>query len=339
MTTRMTAGFAVFAFAALGAGPALADDAPEAQSGAGAGPEAPEAPQTLDAPVDDVLTDVEYTCTSEFGDSSTETLSWFFETSAVDGEAATGDTLMHAGGFDGGIFWFAEGAGPVTSMTVTGRVTTTGEAAVGPEEHLETTWSGSSKNPFEETEGWNYDGLAGERELTRPGSITYRPSGVTFTAVQEDGTTTTTTCDPESTPVLTEVTVTGDPIGGGDDGDDENPGGDDGGDGGENPGGDDGDGGDDQNPGGDDGGDGGENPGGDDGDKGGDKDGSDGGDKGEDKPAPGGDSADGDNGGALPVTGAALGGLVAAAVAAVGGGGAAMYFSRKKKNAAAENDA
>jgi hypothetical protein len=35
----------------------------------------------------------------------------------------------------------------------------------------------------------------------------------------------------------------------------------------------------------------------------------------------------------LPVTGAALGGLVAAAVAALGGGGAAMYFTRRKRNA------
>ncbi|MDA2808908.1 hypothetical protein, partial [Nocardiopsis suaedae] len=285
MTTRMTAGFAVFAFAALGAGPALADDAPEAQSGAGAGPEAPEAPQTLDAPVDDALTEVAYTCTSGFGDEESATLSWFFETSAMEGQAATGDTLMHAGGFDGGVYWTAEGAGPITSMTVTGRVTSTGDAAAGPEEHLETTWSGSSEDPFAETEGWNYDGLVGERELTRPGSITYRPSGVTFVAVQEDGTTTTTTCDPESTPVLTEVSVTGDPVGGddGDGGGDENPGGDDGDGGGdEDPGGDDGDGGDDQNPGGDDGDGGGdENPGGDGGDKG------DGGDTGEDKPAPG----------------------------------------------------
>ncbi len=36
----------------------------------------------------------------------------------------------------------------------------------------------------------------------------------------------------------------------------------------------------------------------------------------------------------LPVTGAALGGLVAAAVAALGGGGAAMYLARRKKAAA-----
>ncbi|TDQ55328.1 chaplin [Actinorugispora endophytica] len=39
--------------------------------------------------------------------------------------------------------------------------------------------------------------------------------------------------------------------------------------------------------------------------------------------------------GSLPVTGVALGGLVAAAVAALGGGGAAMYLSRRKKAAAA----
>ncbi|MDA8369671.1 MAG: chaplin family protein, partial [Nocardiopsaceae bacterium] len=49
--------------------------------------------------------------------------------------------------------------------------------------------------------------------------------------------------------------------------------------------------------------------------------------------------ADGDGstsaGGGLPVTGAALGGLVAAAVAAIGGGGTAMYFSRRRKAAAA----
>src|SRR5690606_10135404 len=34
----------------------------------------------------------------------------------------------------------------------------------------------------------------------------------------------------------------------------------------------------------------------------------------------------------LPVTGAALGGLIAAAVVAVGGGGAAMYLARKRKS-------
>ncbi|MBB6172982.1 hypothetical protein HNR23_003042 [Nocardiopsis mwathae] len=39
-------------------------------------------------------------------------------------------------------------------------------------------------------------------------------------------------------------------------------------------------------------------------------------------------------GGGLPVTGAALAGLVAAGLAAIGGGGAAMYSARKKKAAA-----
>ncbi|MDA8371988.1 MAG: Cys-Gln thioester bond-forming surface protein [Nocardiopsaceae bacterium] len=43
-----------------------------------------------------------------------------------------------------------------------------------------------------------------------------------------------------------------------------------------------------------------------------------------------------DDKGGLPVTGVALGGLVAAAVAAVGGGGAAMYLSRKRRSAAAD---
>ncbi|MFC4562890.1 thioester domain-containing protein [Nocardiopsis mangrovi] len=40
----------------------------------------------------------------------------------------------------------------------------------------------------------------------------------------------------------------------------------------------------------------------------------------------------------LPLTGAAIGGLVAAGVAALGAGGAAMYFSRKRKNAAAADE-
>ncbi|QBI52013.1 chaplin [Streptomonospora litoralis] len=53
------------------------------------------------------------------------------------------------------------------------------------------------------------------------------------------------------------------------------------------------------------------------------------------KPAPedGGDDTSATGG--LPVTGPALGGMVAAAVAAVGGGGAAMYFTRRRKAAAA----
>ncbi|KIH97183.1 peptidase [Streptomonospora alba] len=50
------------------------------------------------------------------------------------------------------------------------------------------------------------------------------------------------------------------------------------------------------------------------------------------KPAPEGDDTDASGG--LPVTGPALGGLVAAAVAAVGGGGAAMVISRRRKAAA-----
>ncbi|NYI95763.1 TQXA domain-containing protein [Streptomonospora nanhaiensis] len=41
--------------------------------------------------------------------------------------------------------------------------------------------------------------------------------------------------------------------------------------------------------------------------------------------------------GGLPVTGAAIGGLVAAAVAALGTGGAAMYLSRKRRSSAADS--
>ncbi|GAA3746048.1 hypothetical protein HDA32_000369 [Spinactinospora alkalitolerans] len=65
-------------------------------------------------------------------------------------------------------------------------------------------------------------------------------------------------------------------------------------------------------------------------------DGAGGGDDGEDKPtpepSPTGDDGDQADGG-LPVTGAALGGLVAAGAVALGGGGAAMYLSRRRKSA------
>ncbi|GAA1782112.1 MULTISPECIES: chaplin [Streptomonospora] len=92
--------------------------------------------------------------------------------------------------------------------------------------------------------------------------------------------------------------------------------------------------------------DGGDKPG--DGDDGGDKPGDDGDESpSPEKPAeePSKDSTpdakpapeDGETGasGGLPLTGPALGGLVAAAVAAIGGGGAAMAFSRRRKAAAA----
>lgn len=45
---------------------------------------------------------------------------------------------------------------------------------------------------------------------------------------------------------------------------------------------------------------------------------------------------DGEAEGGLPVTGAALGGLVAAAAAALGGGGLAMYLARKRRSAAGD---
>ncbi|GAA3729576.1 hypothetical protein HDA32_000012 [Spinactinospora alkalitolerans] len=74
-----------------------------------------------------------------------------------------------------------------------------------------------------------------------------------------------------------------------------------------------------------------------DGDGDGDSDGD-----GDDKPTPAdGGQDDGDTdaaGGSLPVTGAALGGLVTAAAVAVGGGGAAMYFSRRRKAAAGSDE-
>ncbi|MDA2814708.1 hypothetical protein O4J56_28955 [Nocardiopsis sp. RSe5-2] len=338
MTTRMTAGFAVFAFAALGAGPALADDAPEFQEGPGAGaqqiPE--EIPQTLDAPLDEpVGVEVDYTCTDGAGGQESDTRTWYFSVFPEE-EGRTGDVVAYGGWYDGGGMFYDPEGGAYTSVTDSGTIGVSGSAAPTDAVTVSASWAGESTDPYgpDEADNWNYENLGGTLDLTEPGDLVFTAGTITTTVEQVNGATTTTTCTPASSPELASITVTGDPVGG-DDGDDENPGGDDGDGGGdEDPGGDDGD---DQNPGGDDGDGGGdENPGGDDGDKGDDK--GDGG-KGEDKPAPGKDSADGDKGGSLPVTGAALGGMIAAAVAAVGGGGAAMYFSRKKRNAAADTEA
>ncbi|MFW5415582.1 chaplin [Nocardiopsis sp. CNT-189] len=105
---------------------------------------------------------------------------------------------------------------------------------------------------------------------------------------------------------------------GNDDGGKEDPRSEDGGDdGGEDDGGD-------QNPGGEDPGE--EKPG----EKPGEEPGSDDGGKSDDKQAPAASST-----GSLPVTGTALGGLVAAAAAAVGVGAGAMYLTRKRRAAAA----
>ncbi|WP_026128487.1 hypothetical protein, partial [Nocardiopsis halophila] len=272
----MTAGFAVFAFAALGAGPALADDAPELKDGTGL--EAEQAPQTLDAPIEDIGgIDVSYTCASG-GQEGAATFTWFF-TVVPEDTAKTGDVIGYSALSDDYSYYEVPGAGNATSLSVSSVFGLSGGAAPSDQVTLNSSWSGNAEDPYavDEIANWDLKGISGALDVTEPGDLVFTPGTVTTTLVQEDGTSTTTTCTPSSTPEVASITVTGDPVGG-DDGDGgDNPGGGDG-DGGDNPGGGDGDGGD--NPGGGDGDGGdGQNPGGDEGDKGGDK--------GDDKPAPG----------------------------------------------------
>lgn len=194
---RMTAGSAVLACTALGAGPALANQDP------GAGYDA----------------EIAYTCGSDRGHEDTVTLYWYIKAETDDGWAEVGDTLEHGTVIDGLTYWVGHQGVPVTSLTYTGTVHTEGEAAEREEERFEATWSGSAEEPFQETEGWDDEGLFRERELTRAGSLSYRPAEVTVELEQEDGTHVTTTCTPDSTPtpVLAEVDV--DERDSGDDGD------------------------------------------------------------------------------------------------------------------------
>ena len=320
---RAAAGFAVFGFAALGA---LGGAAP-----ASAEPEP-------------ITKDIAYHCTSLGGWETSGDIEWKF--GVTNGSSFDpGDQVDALGNSQWRYAYPEDDHGDVTRVIVRHEVDLSGGAATDDKLTFQSKWTGSAPpEAFTEgTEGgdWTYPTQAAGTRAGDGSSLVFSGGDIVASLLFEDGEHWVTTCTPTGDAEITSVAVSGkpdpeepeDP----EDPGDENPGGDDGDDGDENPGGDDGDGGDDQNPGGDDGDGGDENPGGDDGDKGGDEDGS--GDKGEDKPAPGKDSADGDKGGSLPVTGAALGGLVAAAVAAVGGGGAAMYFSRRKKNTAADTEA
>ncbi|MDA2807848.1 hypothetical protein [Nocardiopsis suaedae] len=196
-TTRLTTGFAVFAVAALSAGPVLADDAP---------------PFDYDA-------ELAYTCSSDRGHEEGVTLHWYIEATPDGGEARVGGTLEHGAVVDGLTYWVGYPGTPVTSLTYTLQVLTEGEAAEQDAEHFESTWSGSALKPFEEADGWD-DRLFQERELTRAGPVSYRPGEVVVTAEQEDGVEATTTCTPDeaSPPVLAEVSVL-EEDGGGDGGD------------------------------------------------------------------------------------------------------------------------
>ncbi|MDA2808909.1 hypothetical protein [Nocardiopsis suaedae] len=324
---RIVAGFAVFGFAALGAAPASAEPEP-------------------------ITKDIAYHCTSQGGWEESGDIEWKF--GVTNGSSFDpGEQVAALGNSQWRYAYPETDHGNVTRVLVRHEVDLSGGAATDDRLTFQSKWNGSAApEAFTEgTEGgdWQYPSQPAGTRAGDGSSLVFSGGKIVASLLFEDGEHWVTTCTPTGDAEITSVEVSGkpdpeepeDP----EDPGDEDPGGDDGDGGGdEDPGGDDGDGGDDQNPGGDDGDGGGdENPGGDDGgddQKPGDGDKGDGGDTGEDKPAPGdGGSADGDKGGSLPVTGAALGGMVAAAVAAVGGGGAAMFFARKKKRAAADTEA
>ncbi|MDA2814709.1 hypothetical protein O4J56_28960 [Nocardiopsis sp. RSe5-2] len=326
---RAAAGFAVFGFAALGA---LGTAAP-----ASAEPEP-------------ITKDIAYHCTSQGGWETSGDIEWKFN--VTNGSSFDpGDQVAALGNSQWRYAYPETEHGNVTRVIVRHEVDLSGGAATDEKLTFQSKWNGSAPpEAFSEgTEGgdWQYPSQPAGTRAGDGSSLVFSGGDVVASVLFEDGEHWVTTCSPTGDAEIMSVAVSGkpdpeepeDP----EDPGDEDPGGDDGDGGGdEDPGGDDGDGGGDQDPGGDDGDKGDDqNPGGDDGDKGDEQKpgGDDKGDKGEDKPAPGKDSADGDKGSSLPVTGAALGGLVAAAVAAVGGGGAAMFFARKKKRAAADTEA
>ncbi|WP_017558115.1 hypothetical protein [Nocardiopsis baichengensis] len=324
---RLAAGFAVFGFAALGS--ALSAHAE---------------PEPITKAFD-------YDCTSQQGWEESGQIEWTF--GVTNGDSFDPGEQVRSLGNSQWRYAYPEGAGNVERVTVRHEVDLSGGAATDEKVTFKSRWTGSAPaEAFQEgtEEGdWQYPSQEAGTRAGDGSNLVFSGGDVVASVLFESGEHWVTSCTPAGDSEITRVAVSGKPDpeepedpDDGDDGDGEDPGGDDGdgGDGGDgqNPGGDDGDDGDGEDPGGDDGdGDGGDgqNPGGDQGD--GDE-GDKGGDKGDDKPAPGDGSAGGDDGGSLPVTGAALGGMVAAAVAAVGGGGAAMYFSRKKK-AAASGDA
>lgn len=142
-------------------------------------------------------------------------------------------------------------------------------------------------------------------DLTNPGDLVFVPGTVTTTIDQPSGSSVT-VCDPVDAEPIHVTSVTGDPID--EDPEDEDP--------------------EDEDPEDEDPED--EDPEDEDGDEQNPPEDEDGKGDGEDD--------DGDADGGLPVTGAALGGLVAAAVAALGGGSGAMYLARKRRNTASASE-
>ncbi|ASU82331.1 hypothetical protein CDO52_05600 [Nocardiopsis gilva YIM 90087] len=241
-----------------------------------------------------------YTCTAGSQTDSAKIL-W---TLAHSGDGKTGEPYVWAAGVDNFPYYYADE--PVTNGTFSGALNLSGAAA--PQKSL--TATATAQGPVDEhgnfpADKWNYDKTTGTFTPLKPGKLTFTPGTVTIKIEQASGTVTT-TCTPSEPATLASVDITGKDMSDKDNGNGNGSGSDKDNNGETGSGGEKGDG----------------SGSGSDGDKNTEADTS--------KPAA--DKA----GAGLPVTGAALGGLVAAGAAALGGGGAAMYFSRKKKAAAAD---
>ncbi|WP_344099166.1 hypothetical protein [Nocardiopsis rhodophaea] len=237
-----------------------------------------------------------YTCKAGTQTDSAKIL-W---TLAHSGDGKTGDPYVWAAGVDNVPYFYADE--PVTKGTFSGALNLGGAAA--PQKSLTTT--STAEGPVDEDgsfpiDSYNFDGTSGTITPLKPGKLTFTPGTVTAKIEQASGTVTT-TCTPSEEPAaLASVAITGKDMSDKDNGSDADKNKD----AGTGSGGEKGDG----------------SGSGSDGDKNKEADTS--------KPA-------NEAGSSLPVTGAALGGLVAAGVAALGGGGAALYLSRKRKAATAD---
>ncbi|GAA3746035.1 hypothetical protein GCM10022205_36120 [Spinactinospora alkalitolerans] len=308
----MVAGFATSAFVGLGfaftapaawaAGPedaaqAVEENGPSAEGGADL--ETNEGgPQTLDIPgVEE--TEFAYTCLVDDQNPPEEPDDIVLALTAAPTDAATGDEVAIEAEVGAG-YWYREGnEHEPGSATLDYEVLLGGDGA--PKDAFSLTAVGEE---FTDAGEVDWSAATGSFTATKPGDITLTPGTVT---IQGGGSTT--VCKPEGAESFHTISVAGDPIEEPEPtpsdepeptpsqeptGEDEEP-----------------------TP----------EP----------TDGAGGGDDGEDKPtpepSPTGDDGDQADGG-LPVTGAALGGLVAAGAVALGGGGAAMYLSRKRKSAA-----
>lgn len=266
--------------------------------------------ETLDLPGEGGEATLEYQCATTDGiDDSVEQMTVGI---SAPNEAETGQTIQVSGGSDAFYYYYPSEEIAAGDASLEVEFQLSGDAA--PTDSISFTLTNTEAfAPGQDDITWSEPELV-DLDLTTPGELNYVAGTVTTSVDQATGNTTT-VCDPTEPEAVHATNVTGDPIEDDEDedSDDQTPPEDEDED--ETPPEDEDDEqtppeeeDDEQTP-----------PEDEDGDKG-DEDGKE------------------EAGGGLPVTGAALGGLVAAAVAALGGGGGAMYLARKRRNNAAATE-